>query len=215
MFYYNEPWHKFLTPERYPKGGKRAKATWFDLSDGKYGLTMAQEGVYAPLFKSGNTFYQLLHLGGTHRFSFRPHAGDWREANAPRFGWERTTPLLVGMADQSESQDAGIPPSQSFLSLGQEHVVLSAFKPALNGQGYVLRCVETQDEDAEVKVRLSSDLGFTVAARATLMEEMQEALTLTDGQFQFPIRGHELGTIYLARTKKHDWMLKSQEDNEQ
>jgi len=197
MQYYNEPWHRFITPNLYPNGGKLSRAGWFEISEGDFSVTYAHQGTYAPLFKSGATFYKLMQLGEgrIHRFSFRSHAGDWRTARSARWGGEMTTPLLAAPVERGEGN---LPVEMNLLALEPDHVVVSTFKKSFDGRAYVLRCFETEDRDAMVTLSPNPALKLLQAERAMMTEEPIHPVEERQGYYAFPVKGFEIETIRLT-----------------
>jgi alpha-mannosidase len=79
----------------------------------------------------------------TFRYSIRPH-GPLSLAEAQRFGMEQSQPLIVIPARDRKSADAPRP------KIDSKDVFLTAFKPADDGKGYVLRLFAGAGRDVDV-----------------------------------------------------------------
>ena len=100
--------------------------------------------------------------------------------------------VLCGSAD-----DALMAEGESLLEIEPPEILLSAFKPAEDGHGVVIRVLNPTDTDIEVRVRV----GFPFSDPRTLRldEEAQSHPLRQDGQtIHFSVPAHALRTIGLA-----------------
>jgi alpha-mannosidase len=143
-----------------------------------HGVTLANTGRYSYSFEArqpdqtvlsmlvarGNTFTYppsdgsdagfALEDEGLHRLWYRivPHVGGWREAGSYRAAVDLNRPPLV----MAESLHPGrLPLSASVLSISHPNVVLGSLKPAVNGDGLIVRFYEAQAEQTrDVEISL-------------------------------------------------------------
>ncbi len=77
-------------------------------------------------------------------WSLRSHAGDWKSGKADEFGWDTHNPLIARLVKGPQT-GALLAGAHSFLSVDQPNVVCTTLKSAeINGNGFILRFVETQ-----------------------------------------------------------------------
>ncbi|MFA6448797.1 MAG: glycoside hydrolase family 38 C-terminal domain-containing protein [bacterium] len=80
-----------------------------------------------------------------------PHAGAWAAANSQLRGAEYNDPLFVVHAAKHAGK---LGKSRSFFSAGPDNVTLATMKKAENGDGFILRLVETTGKDTTAVLNL-------------------------------------------------------------
>ncbi|HSL75366.1 MAG TPA: glycoside hydrolase family 38 C-terminal domain-containing protein, partial [Candidatus Limnocylindrales bacterium] len=127
----------------------------FDVHDGEIGITAVRSPIYAhhePMTPKPGVRYQFQDLG-VQRFtlSLLPHRGTWADARLTRAATElnqRSTVLL-------ESGHSGrLPDTASHAAVEPDNLVLGAVKLAEDGEGLVVRVVETSGRAARGVVDL-------------------------------------------------------------
>ena len=104
----------------------------------------------------------------TFRYSVSSAAGDWRAAKSWRAGMAFTNPLLPVSVVDSISRKS-LPPTQSFCSVAQDSVVISALKKADAGSAPVLRVYDIEGAPVNTAIRfLGRNVAFT---ESNLLEE--------------------------------------------
>ena len=104
----------------------------------------------------------------TFRYSLSSAAGDWRAAKAWRAGMAFTNPLLPVSVVDSVSRKS-LPPTQSFCSVTQDGVVISALKKADADAAPVLRVYDIEGVPVNTAIRfLGRNVAFT---ESNLLEE--------------------------------------------
>lgn len=152
----------------------------------------------------GTNFPQWI--GGDHkaRFRFIPHAGDWRTANIDRLVAESVNPLLAGYSEEVHALQPGniknlnvdqalLPNSLSVLEV-IDGIELVAWKPADDGQGYILRIRESRgmpNANAAIKLRLS----IRQADVCSLTERIEGPAKLLDNKIIFATQPFEVHTF--------------------
>lgn len=97
------------------------------------------------------TNYRAYQEGPTvFRYAIRPH-GEYSAADAQRFGIERSQPLIVAAA---RKRSPLVPPR---LELNTKDVVVTAFKPADDGDGYVVRLFAAGGNDVKLPLVWSGE----------------------------------------------------------
>jgi len=143
------------------------------LNDGKYsydtqgsqiGLTVLRSPIYAyhlPAQPDPEGVYSYIDQGIQHfHYSLLPHSGGWQEAGTVRRALELNQPAWL----QAAASHPGMLPMQaSYLSIQPENLVVSAFKQAEDGQGWIVRAYESAGRAEEGRVDIPL-LGRTVEA---------------------------------------------------
>ncbi|HUS59131.1 MAG TPA: glycoside hydrolase family 38 C-terminal domain-containing protein [Planctomycetota bacterium] len=86
----------------------------------------------------------------TVRYSLRPHAGDWREAGAPRQGCTLNSPFIVLTDVKPHAGRLGR--SVAFISVSPDNVIAEVLKAAEDGNGMIVRVHETAGRDTTAKL---------------------------------------------------------------
>jgi alpha-mannosidase len=163
----------FETPyghlERPPNGHEDPGQTWVDVSGDDRGLAVINDAkagydvrggdigvsaVRSPVWawhdprelEPGGDFEYMDQ--GRQRFRVRlvPHAGDWRAAGVPRLAAELTQPAYAMLESFHEGD---LPPERSFADDGGGPALLTVLKAAEDGDGFILRAVETHGSAAK------------------------------------------------------------------
>ncbi|NTY02510.1 glycoside hydrolase family 38 C-terminal domain-containing protein [Deinococcus sp. JMULE3] len=169
---------------------------WLDLGEPGFGLTLLNDGRYGHSVR-GQTLALSLARGpmwpdpqadlGAHevRLALRPHAGDWRAAQAPRAGFELNSPLLA----HPGTLTLAAPPRLSGLD-----VMLSSLKPAQDGHGVILRVYEAHGARGVLRL----DPGAPGSAqRVNLLEDPLGPAQ--PGPLEMPVRPFEVLSVRLTR----------------
>lgn len=125
-------------------------------------------------------------------YSLSSAAGDWKSAKAWRTGMAFTNPLLpVSVVDSITGKS--LPPVQSYCSVDQEDVVISAIKKSDADSSVLLRVYEIEGRAADTAINfLGAGQTFT---RTNLLEEdiMQQ------GQKALQLRPYEISSLKVHR----------------
>ena len=161
---------------------------WADLSDGTYGVSLLNDCKYGYDATPNQLRLTLLRGSewpdpeadeGYHEFTYAiyPHAGDWKQAQTVRKGYELNLPLhVVELGADKIAQAGTLPPVASLLDLGDENLVLMAFKQAEDSENeWILRCYECHGQTAELQVQ--SELGLKVQA---VVDGLEQPLASTE-----------------------------------
>jgi alpha-mannosidase len=127
----------------------------FDVRDNELSLTVLRSPIYAhhhPTLPQPGELYSFIDQG-IQRFHYAilPHAGSWEQAGTVR----RAAELNQRPIALVETYHAGpLPQRDSYLSVDQETVVVSAVKRAEDGDDLVIRCYETAGAATPATIRL-------------------------------------------------------------
>ncbi len=179
----------FGVASREPNGNEEACQNWVDVSgflgsnqtpyglsllnDGKYsydareneiGLTVLRSPIYAhhmPVIPEVDRLYSFIDQGSQQfHYSLLPHAGGWQDAGTVRRAAELNQPAWLQAAASHPGQ---LPMRASYAAVWPENIVVSAFKQAEDGQGWIVRAYEAAGRAAAGQVDLPW-LGRTVVA---------------------------------------------------
>ncbi|MEY2715988.1 MAG: hypothetical protein RIT24_2331, partial [Planctomycetota bacterium] len=146
---------------------------WMDVSEPGFGVAILDDGRYgrsAIASSEGATLGLSLLKSplfpdpscdrGAHAFNYAlmPHAGDWREAGVDHAADCLREPLRVlPLAKGSKGALRGAWAPFEVLAIGPMRVEISAWKPAEDGRGRILRLVETRGARGDVQVFWNTD----------------------------------------------------------
>jgi len=128
------------------------------------------------------------------RYSMTTHKGDWQEGRPREVGWAAGNPLVaVGVNGKKTGK---LPRSMSFCAVNRPNVLLLALKQAEDGDGVIVRLVETEGQQAEPTLTLPH-LTVRQAYRTNLAEENQEKLPSSPHGVTAPVKAFGITTIRL------------------
>lgn len=176
---------------------------WADLGDGKNGFSLLNNSKYGYDCKDNVLRLTMLRSpvspdpnadrGHQHfTFALYPHPGDWKQALTIRHGYDFNYKLM-GM--QVDAHTGALPLEHSFVSLNNDHVVLTAFKKAEDADALILRFYEWAGENSSVRIRVPP--GATAATLTNLMEKPEgSALPLLNGdEVTLPAHPYSIDTV--------------------
>jgi alpha-mannosidase len=129
----------------------------FDIHDAELGVTAVRSPIYAhhePTIPKSGVRYQHQDIG-SQRFTLRlvPHRGRWSDAGLTRRAIElnqRPTVLIESF------HEGPLPLAASYAAVTPDNVAIGAIKVAEDGDGLVVRVVETAGVAADAQVELPS-----------------------------------------------------------
>jgi hypothetical protein len=185
---------------------------WFAMGNARYSIDVALIDISTRTYMLNDDrklpAIHLLRWNGPRKYSWhlalRGHRGDWRDADTTRFGWECSNPLLAAIP----SRKGSLPPEASFITIEAPagNIVLSTFKQAFDGNGYVLRFYETEDQDTQVKLSVSPLLKIPrdEVSRTDLLENPIEALPTSAQSYSIPTLSYGIETLRFFKTAVTD-----------
>ena len=180
---------------------------WADFGDAKLGLSVINDSKYG--YDDEGSFLRLTLLrspaspdpdadrGQQHfRYALYPHAGAWKQAQTMHRGYEFNYPIT---AVQVASHEGALSKEQSFVSVENPNVVLTAIKKAEDANALIIRMYEWAGQAGEVKLHLPG--GATTATVTNLMEKPEGSpLTISGNTLTTPIKPYEILTLQVNYT---------------
>jgi alpha-mannosidase len=174
---------------------------WADLSDTKHGFSLLNDSKYGYDVKGNVLRLSLLRSPdwpdphadeGLHAFTYSlyPHAGNWRDAQTVRRGYELNYKLTAMPAQKHGGTLSG---EHSFVRVEPENVVLTAVKKSEDDDSLVLRFYEWAGKEADVKLYLPP--GARSAASTDLMERTIADLAVHDNTVTVHTNPYEIKTL--------------------
>ncbi|MCK4591035.1 MAG: hypothetical protein KAT86_04720, partial [Candidatus Latescibacteria bacterium] len=128
------------------------------------------------------------------RYAITTHKGDWKEGRPRDFGWAIGNPLIPVCIEGKK--EGTLPTSTSFCRVDQPNVLLLTLKQAEDGDGIIVRLIETEGKEVRVTVTLSF-LTIAQAHETNLVEENQNLLTFTEHTVEAPVKPFGITTMRL------------------
>jgi alpha-mannosidase len=171
--------------------------TWADLSGAGLGLSILNDCKYGYDAKPSQLRLTLLRSPtwpdpnsdrGAHAFTYQlvPHQGDWKEANIIQQAHLLNNPVQV-------YPSIGDALSRSFLSTVSNETILTAFKKAEDGKGWIIRLYESLGRDVPETINFPYSL--RAVHKCDLMEHNQQSLPHHEKQFTCHFKPYEIKTF--------------------
>lgn len=173
---------------------------WADLSDARGGLSLLNDSKYGYDAKGNVLRISLLRSPkwpdpqadmGKHEFTYAlfPHSGQ-AGVETVRQGYELNTPL---MAVVTTGHPGPLPPSQSFVTMEPENVILSAIKKAEDGEAWIVRFYEIAGRETQARLKMPR---IVMRAQETnLLEQPERDLIVQGQEVTVPTKPYEITTV--------------------
>lgn len=133
------------------------------INDAKYGydvlgnelrLTVVRSPIYADHFGERDEQVEFMDQG-VQEFIYllSPHIGSWQNSGVVRKAYELNNPLQQVWETYHEGD---LPQISEGIAISSDNVVAVAFKPAEDGNGWILRCYETYGKEAETEIYITA-----------------------------------------------------------
>jgi hypothetical protein len=137
--------------------------------------------------------------GGVFTFHYAiTSTSQFEPARLARFGREQTNPLQIDRVDAVDRRDHPPEPLEmpeaGFIEIDTNDVVLSTWKPAEDGKGYVLRFYNTTDKPIVAHVGFPH-LQFESVHQVNALESSESPLTARQGQIELALKPHEIFSL--------------------
>lgn len=128
------------------------------------------------------------------RYSITTHEKGWKEGRCRDFGWAICNPLIP--VHVNGKKKGTLNNKMSFCQVDKPNVFLLTLKRAEDGDGIIVRLIETEGKDATATVTLPH-LTIKKAYRTNLVEENEGKATSTEHKITVPIKAFGITTIRL------------------
>ncbi len=128
------------------------------------------------------------------RYSITAHKGDWLAGRPRDFGWAASNPL-VGVW-RSGKHPGTLPMRADFCRIDAPNVLVQTLKKAEDGDGLILRMIETEGKAVQAKVMLPH-FRLTKAYRTNLVEKNEAELTVADRAVKVSVSAFGMTTVRL------------------
>jgi len=126
------------------------------------------------------------------RYSITTHRGDWRHGRAAAFGWSAANPLVPVIVNGK--QKGKLPESLGFCRVDKPNVMLTAFKRAEDGKGFIARLTEM--EGVKTSLKLTCPFGkLTKAYLTNLVEENESEIHVDDHGLTVSLAPFSIATV--------------------
>jgi hypothetical protein len=132
------------------------------------------------------------------RYSITSHKGDWKDGKARNFGWGIGNPLIPFFIC-GEKKEGELPFSMSFCQISEPNVFLSTLKKAEDGDGIILRLIETEGLKCTATVKLPS-ITISEAYQTNIVEDNEDRIPNKKHSISILIKSFSITTI---RIKLH------------
>jgi alpha-mannosidase len=155
---------------------------------------MTKGHMYAFVIDSNfRTNFQPVQQGDMlFRYALTTHKGDWQQGRPRDFGWATGSPLIGVMVDGK--RQGPFEQEASFCQVDKPNVFLLTLKRAEDGDGIILRLIETEGKEATVTVTLPH-IEIEKALRTNLVEENEGPLRGTAHTVTAPVKAFGITTI--------------------
>ena len=126
------------------------------------------------------------------RYSIKTHQGGWKEGRCRDFGWAICNPLIG--VQVNGKKEGTLDRQMSFCQVDKTNVFLLTLKRAEDGDGIIVRLIETEGKDVTATLTLPH-LTIKKAYRTNIVEENEGKATFTEHKITVPVKAFGITTI--------------------
>jgi len=139
------------------------------------------------------TNFQATQLGDIlFRYSITTHKGDWINGRPRDFGWAIGNPLIPVPVD--DRRKGNLPKSMSLCQIDKSNILLMTLKKAEDGEGIIIRLIETEGHDTEVSVTLPH-VSIEKVYETNLVEENENMIAVQGQTITTKVKAFGIKTI--------------------
>jgi alpha-mannosidase len=155
------------TPQESPDGQEVPAQKWVDLSDSATGIALLNSTKYGHSYHNGDLRITLMRAAGDPdiypnlgkfniSYALYPHVGDWKKGDVWAEGDDFNIPVYAAEPPSLAIAKAHAtrPEEASFFSVEGPGVVLSGIKQSEDGNELIIRLIETQSKETDVKLKV-------------------------------------------------------------
>ncbi len=172
---------------------------WMDLSTSEYGVSLLNDGRYGHDCKDNTIGMTLLRSStspdpvadvGVHAvtYSLWPHGASWTPGQTTRYAEELNAPLMT----RAVKPHPGTASALSLLKADNTTAIVSAFKQAHNGDGWIVRIWEPTGRKTPVTIRFCKPIAS--CEETNLLEDRIGAPDATGAELRFELGANEIKT---------------------
>ncbi len=124
----------------------------FDVKHSDMRMTVVRGAIFADHFGVRDDLCEFMDQGVQEfKYALVPHAGDWREADAAKKAYELNVPPVHIIETYHKGS---LPQKYEGIRVSANNVIVTAFKKAEDGDGYIVRCYEAagRADRAEIEI---------------------------------------------------------------
>jgi len=154
--------------------------------------------MYSSILNSnfGTNFQPVQQDDMLFRYSITTHKGGWKEGRCRNFGWSIGNPLIPVAVHVNGRKEGTLDKKMSFCLVDKPNVFLLTLKRAEDGNGIIIRLIETEGQEVEARLSLPG-LTISKAYRTDLVEENKAELNSTEHSVTVRVGAFGITTIRL------------------
>jgi alpha-mannosidase len=154
--------------ERSADGNEHPTQKFVDISNGKFGVALINEGKYAHDVQGSTIGMSVLRSPtepannneeGLHyfRYALYPHSGDFKSANVMQKAYEFNNGVIPY---QTDFHPGSLPKNHSFVETLANNIILEVVKKAFESNALILRMYEFHGKSSVIKIYLSFEINY-------------------------------------------------------
>ncbi|HEY5586529.1 MAG TPA: glycoside hydrolase family 38 C-terminal domain-containing protein, partial [Ruminiclostridium sp.] len=124
----------------------------YDVKDNDLRMTIVRSPIYADHFGERDEYCEFMDQGiQEFKYVILPHMCDWKQSGAVKKAYELNVPPVQIIETYHKGP---MPLKLEAISIYSDNIIASVFKRAEDGDGYILRCYETNGVETSTKIEL-------------------------------------------------------------